>query len=39
MSERELSGKFVVGEFAGTEAPELSQLYVELFKVASLDSN
>lgn len=39
MSEQELSGKFVVGEFAANEAPELSQLYAELFEVASRDSN
>lgn len=39
MSEEELSGKFVVGEFVDSEAPELSQLYAELFEVVGRGSN
>lgn len=39
MSEQELSGKFVVGEFVDAEEPELTQLYAELFEAASRGSN
>jgi len=39
MSEQELSGKFVVGEFLDIQAPELTQLYAELFEAANRDSN
>lgn len=39
MTERELFGKFVVGEFVDVEAPELSKLYAELFEAANRDSN
>lgn len=39
MSEQELSGKFVVGEFVDIEAPELTQSYAELFEAASRGSN
>ena len=39
MSEQELSGKFVVGEFVDIEAPELTQSYAELFEAASRVSN
>jgi len=39
MSEQELSGKFVVGEFVDIEVPELTQSYAELFEAASRGSN
>jgi len=39
MSEQELAGKFVVGEFVNIDAPELSQLYAELFETANRESN
>jgi 2-oxoglutarate ferredoxin oxidoreductase subunit beta len=39
MSEQELSGKFVVGEFVDIEEPELTQLYAELFEATSRGSN
>jgi len=39
MTEQELFGKFVVGEFVDVEAPELSKLYAELFEAANRDSN
>lgn len=39
LSEQELSGKFVIGEFVDTKVPELSQLYAELFEATSRESN
>ena len=39
MTEQELRGKFVVGEFIDVEAPELTKLYAELFEAANRDSN
>jgi 2-oxoglutarate ferredoxin oxidoreductase subunit beta len=39
MSEKELSGRLVVGEFVDSEAPELSQLYSELFEAVGRGSN
>jgi len=39
MSEQELSGKFVIGEFVDIEVPELTQLYAEQFEAASRESN
>ena len=39
MTEQELLGKFVVGEFIDVEAPELTKLYAELFEAANRDSN
>jgi 2-oxoglutarate ferredoxin oxidoreductase subunit beta len=39
MTEQELFGKFVVGEFIDVEAPELTKLYAELFEAANRDSN
>jgi len=39
MSEQELSGKFVVGEFVNIEAPELTGLYAELFEATNRESN
>jgi 2-oxoglutarate ferredoxin oxidoreductase subunit beta len=39
MTEQELFGKFVVGEFRDVEAPELTKLYAELFEAANRDSN
>ncbi len=39
MSEQELTGKFVVGEFVDADAPELTQLYGELFEATSRESN
>lgn len=39
MSEQELTGKFVVGEFVDTYAPELTQQYELLFEAAKRDSN
>ena len=39
MTGKELSGKFVVGEFQDVEAPELTGLYAELFEATSRDSN
>lgn len=39
LSDQELSGKFVVGEFVDIEAPELSGLYAELFEATSRGSN
>lgn len=39
MSEQELSGKFVVGEFVDIDAPELTESYAELFEAASRGSN
>lgn len=39
LSEQELLGKFVIGEFVDTKVPELSQLYAELFEATSRESN
>ena len=39
LSEQELSGKFVIGEFVDTKVPELSELYAELFEATSRESN
>jgi hypothetical protein len=39
MTEQELLGKFVVGEFVDVDAPELTKLYAELFEAANRDSN
>jgi 2-oxoglutarate ferredoxin oxidoreductase subunit beta len=39
LSEQELSGKFIIGEFVDTEVPELSQLYAELFEATNRESN
>ena len=39
LSEQELLGKFVIGEFVDTKVPELSQLYTELFEATSRESN
>jgi len=39
MSDQELSDKFVVGEFIDIEAPELTQLYAQLFEAAASESN
>ncbi len=39
MSEQELAGKFVVGEFVDIDAPELSRLYEQLFEAAKRESN
>jgi len=38
MTEQELLGKFVVGEFVDVEVPELTKLYAELFEAANRDS-
>ena len=39
LSEQELSGKFVVGEFVDIEAPELTELYAEQFGAVRPGSN
>ena len=39
LSEQELSGKFVVGEFVDIEAPELTELYSEQFGAVKPESN
>ncbi len=39
MSEQELVGKFVVGEFVDIDVPELSQLYEQLFEAMKRESN
>jgi len=39
MTEQELLGKFVVGEFVNIEVPELTKLYADLFEAAIRGSN
>jgi 2-oxoglutarate ferredoxin oxidoreductase subunit beta len=39
MSEQELAGKFVVGEFVDIEAPDLNQMYDQLFEAAKREPN
>jgi hypothetical protein len=39
MSEQELAGKFVVGEFIDIEAPDLNQMYEQLFEAAKREPN
>lgn len=39
MTEQELLGKFVVGEFVNIEVPELTKLYADLFEAAVRGSN
>jgi hypothetical protein len=39
MSEQELVGKFVVGEFVDIEAPDLNQMYEQLFEAAKHEPN
>jgi 2-oxoglutarate ferredoxin oxidoreductase subunit beta len=39
MSEQELAGKFVVGEFADIDTPDLNQMYEQLFEAAKRESD
>jgi 2-oxoglutarate ferredoxin oxidoreductase subunit beta len=39
MGEHELAGKFVVGEFVDVEAPDLNQMYEQLFEAAKHEPN
>jgi 2-oxoglutarate ferredoxin oxidoreductase subunit beta len=39
MSEQELAGKFVVGEFVDIDAPDLNQMYEQLFEAAKRESD
>jgi 2-oxoglutarate ferredoxin oxidoreductase subunit beta len=39
MSEQELAGKFVVGEFVDIDVPDLNQMYEQLFEAAKREQN